>query len=138
MYQEVLSTLTQFLPMTTSCITTVRYQNAESATGLIHRAQSSVTRFKRTHACLYACVSVCKSLCHFVTCDTYVSHMLTITTSRSELPHHHKAPSCYLLIPTCTLLPYYNPNSCQTTISLFIMVSFQECQINGIIQYINF
>ena len=103
--------------MTISCITTIQYQNEESGLGLIHRAYSSVTRFKRTCACLCVCVSVCKSLCHLshITCDT-----LTITTSRSELLHHHKAPSCQLLRPTCTLLPYSNPNSCQTTnISLY-------------------
>ena len=63
---EVLGTRIQFLPMITSHITIVQYQNGGVNMSIIHGVYSDFQYYVQWFVCFYVCL--CIVLCDFITC----------------------------------------------------------------------
>lgn len=76
--------------------------------------------------CVCVCVSIC--ICHFIIHVDFCNNL----NHNAEWIHPHKD------LPCATPLKSHQTPSPTNLISIIVILSFQDCEINGIIQYGNF
>ena len=125
----------QVSPVIISCLTMVQYKGQEMDTGIIQKAYSGFTSYRRLKCvCVYACIGcICVGLCNFPTCSFMKS-----TQPRCLLYCRRKAP-CFCSCVAAPI-PSHHPSLLAPTDLFLILIIFilLEYYIKETMHYVSF